>query len=129
MWSVVVTIENLFFTALADEFNVKSVDCFFFYIWYSIALQFQKEFPDFGFWYPQLTYWKKLVQGNGKFKDEACGVPITEFVGLRSKMYSFTENNDKGSKTAKGINKNVIKKDIGHGDHKNVLFCDEQNSS
>ena len=26
----------------------------------------------------------------GKFKDEACGVPITEFVGLKSKMYSLT---------------------------------------
>ena len=25
----------------------------------------------------------------GKFKDEAAGVPICEFVGLRSKMYSY----------------------------------------
>ena len=23
----------------------------------------------------------------GRFKDEACGVPIVEFVGMRSKMY------------------------------------------
>ena len=29
---------------------------------------------------------KKVI---GKFKDEACGVPITEFVGLKSKMYSY----------------------------------------
>ena len=28
---------------------------------------------------------KKVI---GKFKDEACGVPITEFVGLKSNMYS-----------------------------------------
>ena len=28
---------------------------------------------------------KKVI---GDFKDEACGVPITEFVGLKSKMYS-----------------------------------------
>lgn len=28
---------------------------------------------------------KKVIS---KFKDEACGVPMTEFVGLRSKMYS-----------------------------------------
>ena len=29
---------------------------------------------------------KKII---GKFKDEACGIPITEFVGLKSKMYSY----------------------------------------
>ena len=29
---------------------------------------------------------KKVI---GKFKDEAAGVPINEFVGLRSKMYSY----------------------------------------
>ena len=29
---------------------------------------------------------KKVI---GKFKDEAAGIPITEFVGLRSKMYSY----------------------------------------
>ena len=42
----------------------------------------------------------------GKFKDEAAGIPITEFVGLRSKMYSYMKDNDKGGKTAKGIKKN-----------------------
>ena len=31
---------------------------------------------------------KKVI---GKFKDEAAGIPITEFVGLRSKMYSYIE--------------------------------------
>ena len=29
---------------------------------------------------------KKVI---GEFKDEACGVPITDFVGLKSKMYSY----------------------------------------
>jgi hypothetical protein len=32
------------------------------------------------------THNKKVI---GKLKDEASGVPITEFVGLRSKMYSY----------------------------------------
>ena len=41
----------------------------------------------------------------GKFKDEAAGIPITEFVGLRSKMYSYTKDNDKNEKTTKGIKK------------------------
>ena len=32
---------------------------------------------------------------SGKFKDEACGVPITEFVGLKSKMYSYIKRDEK----------------------------------
>ena len=50
-----------------------------------------------------------IRRSSGKFKDEACGVPITEFVGLKSKMYSYIKNDEKGGKTAKGIKKNVIK--------------------
>ena len=66
---------------------------------------------------------KKVI---GKFKDEACGIPITEFVGLRSKMYSYIKENLKGGKTAKGIKKNVIKEDITHENYKNTLFNKEQ---
>ena len=50
---------------------------------------------------------KKVI---GKMKDEAAGIPITEFVGLRSKMYSYMKDNQKGGKTAKGVKKNIIKK-------------------
>ena len=35
---------------------------------------------------------KKII---GKFKDEACGVLITEFIGLKSKMYSYVKDNEK----------------------------------
>ena len=66
---------------------------------------------------------KKVI---GKFKDEAAGVPICEFVGLRSKMYSYIKDNQKGGKTAKGINKNVIKKDIQHENYKETLFNNKQ---
>ena len=62
----------------------------------------------------------------GKFKDEVSGVPIREFIGLRSKMYSYIKDNDKGGKTAKGIKKNIIKKNITHENYKNVLFNNEQ---
>ena len=61
---------------------------------------------------------KKVI---GKFKDEAAGVPICEFIGLRSKMYSYIKDNNKGGKTAKGIKKNVIKEDIKHEDYKDTL--------
>ena len=66
---------------------------------------------------------KKVI---GKFKDEAAGVPICEFVGLRSKMYSYTKDNKTGGKTAKGIKKNVIKKDITHENYKETLFENKQ---
>ena len=66
---------------------------------------------------------KKII---GKFKDEAAGVSICEFVGLRSKMYSYMKDNRKGGKTAKGIKKNVIKKNITHENYKDVLFNNEQ---
>ena len=60
---------------------------------------------------------KKII---GKFKDEACGIPITEFIGLKSKMYSYVKDNEKGGKTAKGIKKNIIKNNIKHEDYKNT---------
>ena len=66
---------------------------------------------------------KKVI---GKFKDEASGVPITEFVGLRSKMYSYLKDNEKGGKTAKGIKKNVIKNNIKHENYKDVLINNKQ---
>ena len=62
----------------------------------------------------------------GKFKDEACGVPITEFAGLKSKMYSYIKSDERGGRTTKGIKKNVIKNNIKHEDYKNVLLNNEQ---
>ena len=61
---------------------------------------------------------KKVI---GKFKDEAAGKPILEFVGLKSKMYSYTKVTGEEYKKAKGIRKNVIKKNIRHQDYLDVL--------
>ena len=66
---------------------------------------------------------KKVI---GKFKDEAAGIPICEFVGLRSKMYSYIKDNQTGGKTAKGIKKNVIKNDINHENYRDTLFNNKQ---
>ena len=57
----------------------------------------------------------------GKMKDETNGVPIEEFVGLRSKMYSIKVGIDE-KKRAKGVKKNVVKKTLRHDHYKSVLF-------
>ncbi|XP_052767835.1 uncharacterized protein LOC128208317 [Mya arenaria] len=57
----------------------------------------------------------------GKMKDETNGQPIAEFVGLRSKMYSFTCK-DKEEKRAKGVAKVSVKKELKHEHYKNTLF-------
>ena len=58
--------------------------------------------------------------------DESCGKIMSEFIGLRSKMYSYIMEDGKSGMTAKGIKKNVIKKNIIHEDYKNTLLNEEQ---
>ena len=56
-----------------------------------------------------LEYWddtnKKVI---GKFKDETDGVPIVEFVGLRSKTYSFEKRGGESVNKAKGVQKSIV---------------------
>ena len=62
---------------------------------------------------------KKVI---GLMKDEARGKIIEEFVGLRSKLYSYKMFEGKEEKKCKGIGKAVIKKRIAHEDYKTCLF-------
>lgn len=64
---------------------------------------------------------KKVI---GKFKDEANGQPISEFVGLKSKMYSYTIGDDE-NKRLKGIKTSVVKNEITHS---NYLQCIEDDN-
>jgi hypothetical protein len=68
----------------------------------------------------------------GKFKDECNGVPISEFVALRAKMYAMKVDaaahariGDKEVKLelkkSKGTKKSVVKKEIKFNDYMNVL--------
>ena len=78
---------------------------------------YPKESPFF-----DSTY-KKVIS---KFKDEAAGMPIVEFVGLRSKVYSYVKDSGKNERTAKGVRKYVIKKNITHENYKDCLLNGKQ---
>lgn len=52
---------------------------------------------------------KKVI---GKFKDKAAGKQITDFVGLRAKLYSYELEDTEEIRKCNGIEKNVIKKNI-----------------
>lgn len=57
----------------------------------------------------------------GLMKDEVCGKCMTEFVGIRSKMYSIRINGIDKVKKAKGVKKNVINKKIHFLDYYNCM--------
>jgi hypothetical protein len=61
---------------------------------------------------------KKVI---GMFKDEAAGKQIEEFVGLRSKLYSYKMAGE-DYKKCKGIKKSVVKNAITHDDYRDCLF-------
>ena len=61
---------------------------------------------------------KKVV---GKSKDVFKGKIMSEFVGLKSKMYSLIDIYKEENKKAKGVNKNVVK-NMRHKEYVDVLF-------
>ena len=65
---------------------------------------------------------KKVV---GLMKDECSGKIITEFVGLRSKMYSLRINGKDYIKNAKGVKMPVVRKTIEFDDYVARLYNDE----
>ena len=79
------------------------------------------EYPENSPYFDKLS--KKVI---GKFKDEVSGIPINEFIGLRSKMYSYLKDTDECGKKRRKVIKNVIKKDIKHENYKDILFNNKQ---
>ena len=57
----------------------------------------------------------------GMMKDEAAGKIIKEFVGLRSKLYSFVMDEGEETKKCKGIKKQVVESSIRHEHYKTCL--------
>ena len=65
---------------------------------------------------------KKVI---GLIKDELGGKNITEFVTLSPKTYSYSTDDGKEDKKAKGTKKCVIKRMIKFDDYKNCLLKDK----
>ena len=64
---------------------------------------------------------KKII---GKFKDELGGKVMTEFIGIRPKMYSYV--GEESGKRAKGVKKSILQNGITHEDYKTCLFEKEE---
>jgi hypothetical protein len=62
---------------------------------------------------------KKVI---GKFKLETLDKVATEFIGLRSKLYSLQLDDGSDKKTCKGVKKCVKENNITHADYKQTLM-------
>ena len=102
-------------------YQIKSERDIYEEIWVDRNLFDNSDYPD-----SSKFFFKDNKKVIGKFKDEAAGKPILEFVGLKSKMYSYLvkESSDppEEHKKAKGVKKNVVEKEIKHRDYLDVLF-------
>ena len=58
----------------------------------------------------------------GKFKVETGAKDMTEFISLRSKMYSYKTNDNAEEKRLKGISKNVVKNSITFDNYLDALY-------
>ena len=97
-------------------YEIETGDCYKLFYKYKDAFDFSDYHKDSPFYDPTN---KKVI---GKLKDEAAGIPIKEFIGLKSKMYSNVLDSGKNNKTAKGIKIHVIKKDIKQENYKKGLI-------
>ena len=62
----------------------------------------------------------------GMFKDETEGKIIKEFVGLRSKLYSYIMEEGEENKKCKGVKKQVVEENITHEDYKTCLLTGKE---
>ena len=96
---------------------------------YKDMLQFQDCFDTSNYPKNHPLYSSKNAKVLGKMKDELASKPGLEFVGLRPKMYSLLTYDGTEKKTAKGVCRYVIKKQLKHEMYKNVLLTGKPTSS
>jgi hypothetical protein len=61
-------------------------------------------------------------------KDEANGIPIIEFVGLKPKMYSYKKVDGTEARRAKGIQRAVVNKQMDHAKYVKELNDSDENN-
>jgi len=67
------------------------------------------------------AYGIPLVKVPGLMKDENNGAIMTEFVGLRAKMYALRVDGKKDTKKVKGVKSNVVARTITFDDYTRCL--------
>ena len=90
-------------------------------------------FPNsWSFSYLEFTKYVTYIIVEPKYKyrqqEQAAGMVIKEFIGLRSKMYSY-EINNKTTKKCNRISKHTVKKDITIDDYRNTLFSSTEKNA
>ena len=78
------------------------------------------DFSDYPKHYDNFDISNKKVLG--KFKDEVNGKIIKEYIGLKPKMYAMDVQHDDEKKTAKGVPKNIVKKEMNFNMYKKTLY-------
>ena len=56
-----------------------------------------------------------------KFKDETKFIPITDWISLCPKSYSYITDDKKDARKGKGVTKNILKQEIKHQDYETIL--------
>lgn len=105
-----------------DSFIVEvKTDCFYTDMIDDLHLYDTSDYPlDNAYGIPLVN--KKVP---GLFKDELNSKILTDFVGLRSKMYSIRSENRDLIKKAKGVKANVLKKQIDFNDYLECLVFND----
>jgi len=63
----------------------------------------------------------------GLIKDENNGAIMTEFVGLRAKMYAVRVDGKKDTKKVKGVKSNVVARTITFDDYTRMTMSERRN--
>ena len=54
-------------------------------------------------------------------KNEVAGTEIKEFCGLRPKSYAYTTTDDKVTKKAKDVKRQIVKDELSFQDYKDIV--------
>jgi hypothetical protein len=101
--------DSLIYEVGRDPYEIMKRDCYKYFDTSDYSIDNIYDIPPVN---------KKVL---GLMKDENKGVLMTDFIGLRSKMYSLKLANEKVTKKVKGVKNNVVKNRITFNDFHDCL--------